>query len=159
MPPQGPRRELSRDGAYAATAPSARRRFSFAINRDLRRAALLRWMTPLLATRSSVLIAASTVASAVAESPPWMAVSALRTEDRASVRNGLFRRRRRSDTRIRFNADLLFAKTDHPSRHAVTAGSALSRAAFAPLKGCYQIALWGSTKRVRLCPGGEAPSR
>lgn len=147
MPPRALTRCEGGDDAYAATAAPARKRFSFAMSRDLRRAALLGWITPLLATRSSVLIAASTVASAVAESLPWIADSALRTEERASVRSGLFRSRRRSETRIRFNADLLFAKTDHPSRKLDTAGNTLTLAASAPLRRSYQIRRRDSTDR------------
>jgi hypothetical protein len=88
-------------------------RLNLAINRDLRRAALFRWMMPLPATRSSMLIASPTAVAADEESPVRIAISAFLTNVRAAVRYGRLRRRRRSATRIRFFAESLFAKAAH----------------------------------------------
>jgi hypothetical protein len=99
-------RNLVRD--YAAT-----NRLNFAIKRDLRRAALFLWMMPLPATRSSMLIASPTAVAATVASPARIATSAFLTYVRAAVRYGRFRSRRRSETRMRFSADLLFAKVPH----------------------------------------------
>ena len=129
---------------YAAVAAPLRNWLSLAISRDLCRAALFLWMTPLLATRSSMLTAAATAAVAVAWSPSLIAVSALRTKVRADVRYGLFRCRRRSATRMRFSADFLFAKPDHPSLESNSEGSSLSGAAFATPVRSYQKAAPGS---------------
>ena len=74
-------------------------------------------MTPLLATRSNMLIAAPTATVATAWSPAWIASSAFFTNVRAADRYGRFRARRRSDTLIRFFADLLFATIYHLSIH------------------------------------------
>lgn len=97
--------------AWALLEPSA---LNFFIRRDLRRAALFGWMMPFDAIRSSVRAASSTATSAEPWSPAVMASSAFLTSVRADDRNGRFRCRRRSETRIRFSADLLFAKSDHP---------------------------------------------
>ncbi len=113
VPPPSVSRDQPTTTRYAAAG--ADNLFSLAINRDFRRAALFGWITPLLATRSSVLMASNTAADAASPPPSVIAASALRTEVLAAVRNGLFRRRRRSDTRIRFFADLLFAKAVYPS--------------------------------------------
>lgn len=111
-----PNRSASRCSAldklpYAA-API---RLNFAIKRDFRRAALFLWMTPLLATRSSMLTALTTAVAAASASPSRIASSAFLTKVRAADRKGRFRSRRRSATRIRFSADLLFAKTAYLS--------------------------------------------
>jgi hypothetical protein len=89
-------------------------RLNFAINRDLRRAALFGWMTPLPATRSSMLIASPTAVAATSALPPRIATSAFFTYVRAADRYGRFRTRFRSDTKMRFFADLLFANLNHP---------------------------------------------
>lgn len=107
MPPV-PIRYPNRVRDYAAII-----RLNFAIKRDLRRAALFLWMMPLPATRSSMLIASPTAVAAVAGSPTRIATSAFLTKVRAAVRYGRFRNRRRSATRMRFSADLLFAKVPH----------------------------------------------
>lgn len=108
-------------GAYAPLSLSMR--LNLAISRDLRRAALFLWMMPLPATRSSMLRAARTACAAASRSPDRMAISARLTNVRAAVRYGRFRWRRRSATRIRFSADLLFANDPHlTSNHQATAG-------------------------------------
>jgi hypothetical protein len=86
------------------------------MSRDLRRAALFLWMTPLLATRSSTLTAANVAALASSTSPVLMAISAFFTDVRASVRKGLFRAAWRAATRMRFFEDLEFAKLHRPPR-------------------------------------------
>jgi len=96
-------------------------RLNFAMSRDLRRAALFLWMMPLSATRSSMLIAARTASAAACASPERIASSAFLTKVRAAVRYGRFRCRLRSATRMRFSADLLFAKVTHlvdPGHHS-----------------------------------------
>lgn len=98
--------------SYAAFAPFIA--LNFAIRRDFRRAALLGWMTPFPATRSSVLTALFTAASA-SGSPARIASSAFFTNVRAMDRYGRFLSRFRSAMRIRFKADLLFANEVHPS--------------------------------------------
>ena len=90
--------------------------WSLARSRDFRRAALFGWIAPLLATRSNTLTAASTDAEAAAASPLAIAASAFLTKVRAEVMYGRFRTRRRSATRIRFSADLLFANLNRLSR-------------------------------------------
>jgi hypothetical protein len=87
---------------------------SFAMSRDLRRAALFLWITPLLATRSSTLTASSVAAFAASTFPVLIACSAFFTELRASVRNGLLRAACRAETRIRFFEDLELAKFRRP---------------------------------------------
>jgi len=52
------------DGVRQARAEPAVSTLNFFIRRDLRRAALLGWMTPFEATRSRVLVAAETAAVA-----------------------------------------------------------------------------------------------
>lgn len=86
-----------------------------AIKRDLRRAALFLWMMPLPAARSSMLIAACTASVEVSCSPSAIASRAFRTKVFAAERYDWFRKRRRSPTRIRFNADFEFAKIDRLS--------------------------------------------
>ena len=116
---------------YALAATNA---WYFAIRRDLRRAALFLWMTPLSATRSSTLTACSVAASAALESPEAMASSAFLTNVRASERNGLFRSRRRSATRIRFFADFELAKVECPPQCHNTIHPEPSRRAPYPTK-------------------------
>src|SRR5262249_34716272 len=82
--------------------------------RDLRRAALFLWMTPLFATRSRTLAASRVAASAATGSPAAIASSAFFTKVRAEVRNGLFCSRLRSATRILFLADFELAKPKYP---------------------------------------------
>jgi len=101
-------------GLYATAECSAWNLLSLAISRLLRRAALFLWMTPLLATRSNVLIACLTASIASGVDPSVMTCSARRTDDRASVRCGLLRRRWRSETRIRFFADFELANALYP---------------------------------------------
>ena len=96
---------------YPAEATSA---LYFAINRDLRRAALFLWMTPLFATRSRTLAASRVAASAATGSPAAIANSAFFTNVRADVRRGLLRSRLRSATRILFFADFELAKPRCP---------------------------------------------
>lgn len=103
------RKPVPAEIAYAVVAI----RLNFAIKRDLRRAALFLWMMPLPATRSSMLIASPTAVDAIVASPARIATSAFLTNVRAAVRYGRFRSRRRSATRMRFSADLLFAKVPH----------------------------------------------
>src|ERR671920_1206094 len=95
-------------------ADAAVRAWYFAINLDLRRAALFLWITSLSATRSSTLTASNIAASAALTSPDAIATSAFFTNVRASVRSGLFSSRRRSATRIRFFEDFELAKPDNP---------------------------------------------
>ena len=143
--------------AYAVASAALRSPFSFAINRDLRRAALFLWMMPLPATRSSTLIAFNTAASEVASSPSAIAASALRTEVRAAVRNGLLRWRRRSATLIRFSDDFLFAKTAHPSLLRIPMRSTKLGAGTAPTAGCYQKPSQDSSgEAVQRAPRREA---
>lgn len=104
---------LENDRRYPLAAANA---LYLAINRDLRRAALLGWITPLLATRSRTLTASNVAACAAAGSPAAMATSAFLTNVRASVRNGLFRAARRSATRMRFFADFELANLLNPLR-------------------------------------------
>lgn len=99
--------------AYDALAASIL--WSLAIKRDFRRAALLRWITPLLWTRSSMLTAFATACFAASISPERIAISAFLTKERAIERYGRFRARLRSAVLIRFNAALLLANTIHPS--------------------------------------------
>lgn len=99
-------------------------RLNFDINRDFRRAALFRWMMPLPATRSNMLIASPTAVVAVSASPARIANSAFFTNVRAAVRNGRLRRRRRSATRMRFFAESLFAKVVHLINWSLNALSA-----------------------------------
>ena len=96
---------------YADAATNA---WYFAINRDLRRAALFLWITSLSATRSSTRTASRVAASAASTSPDAIATSAFFTNVRASVRSGLFSSRRRSATRIRFFDDFELANWDNP---------------------------------------------
>lgn len=91
----------------------ALRALSLATRRDLRRAALLGWIIPLPATRSSTLIATATASVAAAWSPLAMVVSAFLTKVRADDTYGRLWTRRRSATRIRFSADLLLATIYH----------------------------------------------
>ncbi len=98
----------------AAYASAATKAWYFAKSRDLRRAALFLWMTPLSATRSSTLTARSVAASAALASPDAIATSAFFTNVRASVRSGLLLSRRRSATRMRFFDDLELAKFGTP---------------------------------------------
>src|SRR5215212_4511000 len=103
--------EIRRGRFYAEAATNA---WYFAINRDLRRAALFLWITSLSATRSSTLTASSIAASAAPASPDARATSAFLTNVRASVRRGLFSSRRRSATRIRFFDDFELANLKNP---------------------------------------------
>ena len=103
--------EIRGERFYADAATNA---WYFAINRDLRRAALFLWITSLSATRSSTLTASSVAASAASTSPDAIATSAFFTNVRASVRSGLFSSRRRSATRIRFFDDFELANWDNP---------------------------------------------
>ena len=144
MPPRSPRVPIQFERRYAVALASLVNRFSLAINRDLRRAALFLWTTPLPATRSSILIASVTAVAASAWSPPAIAVSALRTKVRAADLYGRFRCRRRSETRIRFSADFVFAKTDHPSRYVIAEGMTLPSVVSATPAPAYQKPGWGS---------------
>lgn len=98
---------------YAAFAPFIA--LNLAIKRDFRRAALLGWIIPFPATRSNVLTAFCTAASAASASPARTANSAFFTNVRAIDRYGRFLNRFRSATRMRFKAVLLFANEFHPS--------------------------------------------
>jgi hypothetical protein len=97
-------------------AEAETRALYFAISRDFRRAALFLWITPLLATRSSMLTAARVAACAVSGSPAAIATSAFLTKVRADVRNGLLRAARRAATRIRFFADFELANRHIPPK-------------------------------------------
>lgn len=152
VPPASRAVSLSEQPAPNYAASAAFSWCSFAINRDLRRAALFLWMTPLLATRSNVLIAAATAAAAIASSPAVIASLAFRTVLRAVVRCGWFRNRRRSATRIRFNADLLFANPNRPLLSHPVAGSHTHSAAFASPSPWYQSSPVPSRARKTPCP-------
>ena len=119
-------------------ADAAAMRLNFAINRDLRRAALFLWMMPLPATRSSILIASPTAAAATVGSPARMATSAFFTYVLAAVRYGRLRKRRRSETRMRFSADLLFAKFVHLLSLNCLAAGTTTRGPLAVSKRWYQ---------------------
>ena len=68
---------------------------------------------PLPATRSRTLTATATASAAAAWSPLSMVISAFLTKVLADETYGRLRTRRRSATRIRFSADLLFANCHH----------------------------------------------
>jgi hypothetical protein len=140
VPPRA-RSDRDRRRNYA----DALNRLNFAIKRDLRRAALFLWMIPLPATRSSILTASLTAAAAAAGSPARIANSAFLTYVRAAVRNGRFRCRRRSETRMRFSADLLFAKAPHLNSIASSAAGTPNGSPPAVSKGWYQTKLLGTT--------------
>ena len=76
------------------TRDYALKALNFAIRRDLRRAALLRWMTPFCAALSSSLMAARTALSARALSPVAMVASAFFTKVRIRERTLRLRIRR-----------------------------------------------------------------
>lgn len=87
------------------------RLYSF-IKRDLRRAALFLWMTPLAAARSSALSAFS-IASTLGL-PLSIVARAFLTYVRVDERTTRLRTRRRSELRIRLIADLVFANDSYP---------------------------------------------
>src|SRR5690554_1638011 len=89
---------------------SALSRASCFIRRDLRREALFGWITPLLAAWSSHLAASRTASSASFKSPDAMAWRACLTSVRARERWRWFCSRTRASRRMRFLADLVFAK-------------------------------------------------
>ena len=120
----------------------------FAIKRDLRRAALFLWMTPLLATRSSTLTASTVAACAASASPAAIATSAFLINVRASVRSGLLRSRRRSEMRIRFFDDFELANCVHPSLQWWKIHDHDSFCAHAQDSLSYQTARPGSTRDV-----------
>lgn len=128
---------------------------NFAIKRDLRRAALFGWMTPLPATRSSMLIASPTAVAAAVASPARMAISAFLTKVRAAERYGRLRKRRRSLTRMRFSADLLLANVNFPS--IVTSGpmGTPQYGSYAAMPGWYQKA----RSRAMMTHGGSGGCR
>src|SRR5512143_283043 len=89
--------------------------FNFFIKRDLRRAALFLWITPLDAARSSSLIARFTASAPSADSPctaEFAFLTAVRTLERTSV----LRARLRADERIRLIADRVLATLPPESR-------------------------------------------
>ena len=146
-------------GPYAegATGPM---RLNLDISRDLRRAALFLWMMPLPATRSSMLIASPTAVAATVGSPARIASSAFLTKVRAADRYGRLRCRRRSATKMRFFADLLFANPLHPSLNHQPSPDTPRPGARQTLPACYQTAGAGSTADPArpVSPGpGEAP--
>ncbi len=102
-------RELG--GAYAPRCPAME--LNLAMRRDFRRAELFGWIIPLPATRSRTLTASPTAVAATVSSPARIANSAFLTKVRAADRYERFRNRRRSETRIRFLDDLLFANLPH----------------------------------------------
>ncbi len=89
-----------------------RDRLNFFISRDLRRAALFLWITPLTAALSSLVMAARTASSSGV--PLKIVCSALRTSVLTCDLYIWFRNRLCSFERIRFFAELVFAKVLNP---------------------------------------------
>lgn len=80
--------------------------FNFFIKRDLRRAALLEWITPLCAALSRAIVASLTAVLAASASPLRISFSALVIRVLTELLIARFRIRRSSIIRMDFFADL-----------------------------------------------------
>src|SRR5262249_12822930 len=104
-----------------------------------------------------------TAVAATWASPARIATSAFLTNVRAADRYGRFRCRRRSATRIRFSADLLFANVPHLVRVSnYTTGTPKERPRAATC-GCYQTGALATTCKahrgvVQSFAAGGSPS-